>query len=380
MNHHFPIWPILVRLIIPVLLVVAVALTLMTDLGSPPLIWGLCQAGFCREDQSSLNLSYIRLDAANCYKWADYAEFLDAGGKTEQARHAFDRALILGPAIAPVLMRALNFHLAHGDSNEVLKLGRRILELTPQYNELIFTDITGSSVSDITQHGIPPVAAKAWLAWVQIHRSVPEVLEVWNWMQNSNLADSISAASLTTALCNRKQYQIAATLWADWLHQIEAQEYYFVKNLISNPRFSHPPYKSPLDWGLETRAGVEAVQKSGLDIIFAGVENVSYANVRQLSFVSPGAYVFSADVEGVGITTSEGPFFHLFDPDHPGKLGVFTEQIRGTVPRRTVVVRFTVLPGTSAVVTQLERRPSEKLDNKIAGRLHIYEVTLRREN
>lgn len=40
--------------------------------------------------------------------------------------------------------------------------------------------------------------------------------------------------------------------------------------------------------------------------------------------------------------------------------------------------RFTSVPATTqALIVQLERRPSERFDNKIAGTLHVYHVSLR---
>ena len=39
-------------------------------------------------------------------------------------------------------------------------------------------------------------------------------------------------------------------------------------------------------------------------------------------------------------------------------------------------VEFTVTAGTEALALQLERRPSQRFDNRISGTLHIHQVSL----
>lgn len=321
-------------------------------------------------------MSYTALDPANPYKWASYAESLDSSGDVQGASRAFERALALGPAIAPVQMRALNFHLIHEHSAEVLALGNRILQLTPAYNDLIFSDYVGTAIGEILRKGVPPQAMPAYLAWAEVTLPTADLVQIWSWMRDKKLTDADSASSLTTALCRRREYEVAARLWAAWL-PAERRNGYLQSNFLSNPTFALP-FKTPLDWTADSSSGMESLHKDGLTITFPGTVNLAYNNVRQLSYVMPGPYLFTAVVEGIGITTNEGPFFHLFDADHPGEFGVVTEQIRGTTQRKTVEVRFVVRPETKALVTQLERKISEKLDNKIAGTLRVYEVTLQR--
>ncbi len=372
--HTIPI--LLARLMIPVALVVTASVTLWQDLAQPTPISVLCAAGFCREDQVKSAVSYTNLDQVNPYKWAAYAESLDTAGNTAGAAKAMKRALALGPAIAPIHMRAFNFHLIHEHSAEVLKLGRRILELTPAYNGLIFADFVGTPTAQILRDAIPPQSMADYLVWAQGARPTPELLEIWSWMRKNQLADVTSACGISATLWRRGEYEAAARLWAAWL-PADRRQGYLQSNFLSNPRF-RVPFKTPLDWAMDSPGRLETLQNDGLSISFPGTENLAYSNVSQMSFVYPGSYEFSAVVEGIGITTNEGPFFHLFDAEHPGKLNVVTEQLRGTVARRTVEVRFRVGPETKALLTQLERRTSEKLDGKIAGTLRIYEVSLRR--
>ncbi|MBN9660784.1 MAG: hypothetical protein J0H49_21510 [Acidobacteria bacterium] len=358
------------------MLVITASVTLLQDFGEPSPNSAPCRFGFCRSDQVNSELSYTAMDPANPYKWAAYAESLDNSGDVRAAEKAFDRALALGPAIAPVQMRALNFHLIHEHTAEVLALGKRILQLTPAYNELIFSDYFGVDMGEILRKGIPPQTLPAYLTWAEGTLPTADLVKIWAWMSERKLTDENSASGLTTALCRRREYSTAAHLWAAWL-PLERRAGYLQSNFLSNPNFA-VPFKTPLDWTLDSPGGLETIHKDGLTVTFPGTANLAYNNVRQLSYVIPGAYLFTAVVEGLGITTNEGPFFHLFDADHPGGFGISTEQIHGTTQRRTIEVRFVVRPETRALVTQLERKISEKLDNKIAGTLKIHEVTLRK--
>lgn len=368
--------PVSVRLIVPAILVITASLGIWQDLDKPVSNSVLCGAGFCREDQATTGLSYTRLDEGNPYKWADFAEALDAKGDTNGAEKAFQRALELGPAIAPVWMRAFNFHLIHDDSERLLSLGHEILTLTPAYNQLIFTDLVGIPVADILKQAIPPDTVPAYFAWSLPRRPTSEILTTWEWMVANKQTDEKSAAALTASLCARTEYATAARLWIAFLGPDAGG--YGKDNLLFNPRFAREPLRTPFDWQISPVKEVETARNDGLVITFPGTVNLTYRNVRQLTPVRTGAYRFTADVEADGITTNEGLYFHIYDPDSRDSVDVYTDKLRGTVPRTTVEQRFFVPPGAGAVVIQLERQPSDRVDSKIAGTFRIHEMTLRR--
>jgi hypothetical protein len=92
--------------------------------------------------------------------------------------------------------------------------------------------------------------------------------------------------------------------------------------------------------------------------------------------VSPGRYRFTAEIDAQDVTTDHGPFFHIFDPANPKRLSVESSPLKGTVTRSWIVLDVPIAPGTQALQIQLERRPSQKFDNKIGGTLHVYQVSL----
>jgi len=111
-------------------------------------------------------------------------------------------------------------------------------------------------------------------------------------------------------------------------------------------------------------------------VSFRGETNLSLANVRQVSFIRPGHHRLVVDVSHEGLTTDQGPYVRLFDAEQPGRMTVQTEMFRGSAGRRSVTVDFVVPAGSRLLAVQLERRPSEKFDNKITGTLHLYRVSL----
>jgi hypothetical protein len=109
---------------------------------------------------------------------------------------------------------------------------------------------------------------------------------------------------------------------------------------------------------------------------FLGTENVAFSGVRQFTVVPPGRYRFSAEVSSDSLTTDQGPFFRVFDPANPGRLNVESAPILGTVGKSWITAEFTVRRGTEALAVELERRPSQNFDNRIAGTLHLHQVSL----
>jgi hypothetical protein len=90
----------------------------------------------------------------------------------------------------------------------------------------------------------------------------------------------------------------------------------------------------------------------------------------------PGRYHLSAEVSADNLTTDQGPFFRIFDPANPARLNAESAPILGTAGKSWISVEFTVRRGTEALAVQLERRASQRFDNRISGTLHIHQVSL----
>jgi hypothetical protein len=368
--------------------IASLAITLLSLLldhePSSPDSW-LCRRGLCRADQmfrtidaSGMDLANVSAllnqDPSNPLIWCTYAQLLSANGQGERAAEAFDRAVMLGPGMSPVLMRAANFDFAQGRQDRGFEMTRRILGQTDAFDQVLFSYLTrsGLPVSALAGTAVPPLpsAAKAWFEWLRRSGSDTELRELWSWMRKSQLADQQSARNFAWAFWGRKAFATAQEEWMDWLGLPAGPE------RLTNVRFEDPPNGSPFDWALTPSPSVEIRREGGLDIIFPGSANIDFSSVRQFTTVRGGRYRFSAEIETRGITTDQGPMFHIFDPANPGRLSVESSPVRGTLARSWIHLDVPVIAGTQVLEVQIERHPSQKFDNKIAGTLRVYQVSL----
>jgi len=343
------------------------------------------RSGLCRFDQIFATIdaagggpdslaTLVNQDPANPLVWCAYAESLSLRGEMHKAGDAFDRAVSLGPGMPPVLMRAANFEFTHERPDRGFLLAARILERTSAFDEILFSYLQRSGVpcADVFGTAIPaaPRPARAWFAWLRTHGSLQDLRDTWRWMKLNGLLDGQSAGEVAWTLWNRKSYAAAKALWTDWAGQSTNGQ------LLVNPLFENAPNESPFDWTLGSSPAVSLARSNGLEIRFAGTENIAFSQVHQFTVLPPGRYRFSAEIQSHALTTDQGLYFHIFDLVDPRRLDVRTHSILGTAMRSWVSIDFTVPRGTDALAVQLERRPSDLFDNRIAGRLHVYRVSL----
>jgi len=165
----------------------------------------------------------------------------------------------------------------------------------------------------------------------------------------------------------RPLWRPAYALWTDWLGTTQ---------LLANTHFDTAPRETPFDWTLDSSPSVAVTRANALDVRFAGTENVAFSGVRQFTVVPPGRYRFSAEVSSDNLTIDQGPFFRIFDPANPARLNVGSAPILGTAGKSWITVQFTVASQTEALAVQLERRASQRFDNRISGTLYIHQVSL----
>lgn len=377
------------RAIIPAASLLVAALSLAVDVIHPSPGSSLCRYGGCRFDQIFAGVdaagagrdavaALVDADPANPLVWCAYAQVLSVRGETQQAQSAFDHAVSLGPGMSPVLMRAANFDFTHGRREHGFLLSARILSQTDAFDEIIFSYLQRADAPAAAPLGtaIPAASrpARSWLGWLRAHGSDQDLCETWAWMKRNRLLDERSAGEVAWTLWNRASYPAAYALWTDWLGSSRAGD--SQRQLLANGDFRNPPGESPFDWVLGSLPSVAVVRANGLEVRFAGTENVAFSHVRQFTVVPPGRYRFSAEVASENLTTDQCPFFRIFDPANPSRLNVETGAIEGTVTRSWMGVEFVVTRGTEALAVQLERRPSQRFDNRISGTLHIHQVSL----
>jgi hypothetical protein len=377
------------RAILPVVSLLVVAFSLSFDLFPSAAGSRLCLHGGCRADQiyagidtsgtNQASLStLLETDPANPLVWCAYAELLNSRGETGKAAEAFEHAVSLGPGMSPVLMRAANFDFTHGRRDHGIVMASRVLSQTGAFDQMLFSYLlkSGVPVPKLLGGVIPatPRVAQSWLEWLSGQGTDGDILSTWSWMRHCRLTSAKSAGDLAWTLWNRSSYQAAQNLWVEWLGPARGD--YLRPQRLANHRFENAPDLSPFDWTLTPSASVELSRQDGLQIRFSGTDNVDFSQVRQFTTANSRRYRFSAEIQADGLTTDQRPFFHIFDPVHPNVLNVATEPLTYTVPRSWISVPFTVPAATKILEVQIERHPSLRFANRIAGTLHIYQVSL----
>lgn len=357
----------------------------------------LCRVGLCASVAPTTTT-----EPTNPFGWSDLAESLAASGEIEKARQAFAQSVRLGPNIPPILIRVVNFEVANGELDRSVPNLRHILELTPVYDNLAFRYLlrstlsaerilhdvipdpgTGSAVelarrvNGAKGHASAPdsdarprgEAARSWVAYLMAERR-PETERAMNWLQErGGVTADLRNQWIEYLVQVRKSYPQAMEIWA----AAHREPGYPANNRLFDGRFVRERTGGRLDWILTPHPHVAAKMGNGLTLIFDGMENIAYGHLTQQTFVPPGRWRFTADVEAKDLTTDQRPYFRIYDTFDPRRLDASTE-----MAPEPMIVDFTSPESGSWVSVTLLRRQSAKFDNKIKGTMHIREVRISR--
>lgn len=358
-----------------------------------------CRYGLCRADQITAAIeregedgslrgpelfgSLLAIRPADAYSWAAQGVFLNSKKEYAlEAQRAMEKAVELAPAVAPIRMRKVNYCLEKGDRDCVLSDGRAVMGLSGRFDEVLYTyyRMLGVDPGEVLQTGIPGEerARRGWLVhWARQGEPVGGVEGIWRQLRQEDLVDEGVTEQVVGALLARSEGERAWGYWRDFEGTLPGAAR--GGELVSNAGFGRAPARVVFDWSLGEVKGVKLRREKGLDVEFGGEENVQWGQVRQRVLVEPGArYRLAVDVEHEGLTTDQGPRMRVWAVD--GARGVLAETAmwRGSGARRREEVEFGVPAGTRWVEVGLVREASEKFDNKIAGRLRVFGVSLRR--
>jgi len=197
------------------------------------------------------------------------------------------------------------------------------------------------------------------------------------------------ARSYIDVLCfNLHRPDQAYQVWSDLLKKglIQPTEDAASQTLIFNGHFEQDPTNLGFDWRIIPMEGVYA----GLDettyrsashsllIQFSGKANVDYRNVYQLVRVQPNhPYRLSWSMKTEGISTDSGLRMEVRDLYDPHALDQFSDSLIGTTEGwSTSAMDFKTGPKTELIMVIVARVPSAKLDNQIAGKAWVDDVSL----
>jgi tetratricopeptide (TPR) repeat protein len=325
--------------------------------------------------------------------WLDLGTALDLQGKTIEAEAALRRADFLAPNLPAYQWAIGNFFLLHGNVKEALRHFKVVLAGTNQYNQILFeTAWKASETPDQILTELIPEEIKTetdYLYYLIGYKRYAEGRDVWRRiMQKPEGFSPQQAAPYIDSLIVSHRPSEAYQVWTDLRNQNLLKPTYLQtsQNLIINGDFEEDLMNMGFDWRIAPAEGVYA----GVDtttfhspshsvmVQFPGTSNIYYGKVYQYVVVKGGrSYRLRGFMKTQGITTDSGPRLEVLDPNDPAALDQITDGLTGdTMGWTQLMLDFRTGPKTELIIVRLARRPSKKLDNQIAGKVWIDDLSL----
>ena len=324
-------------------------------------------------------------DPAQPQRWADLGSAREQSGSLDKARACMDRALQLGPHSSDTLLTVGDFYLVHGDRNDGLRCLSRLLDLSTDRNDQVFSYFTARDVppEDVLNRGLPPGsrAPQSYLRYLIRQPDLPAAQKVWRSIAARKLTDPKITAEYSTFLFTQSRFEEAADAWAS--EMTPPPSGYRRTEYVYNGGFETEPAPALFDWNITPVDHVEVSRETdarsgkwSLRIRFDGEANIDFSHIAQKTVLRTGTYRFQASVRTKDITTDQGVLFRITGMQETRQLTFEVETPRGTSGWRTVTGTFVLPQATRLVEIRVVRRPSWRFDNKINGTVWIDDVSL----
>jgi tetratricopeptide (TPR) repeat protein len=212
-------------------------------------------------------------------------------------------------------------------------------------------------------------ALAVWKELIGLHQSIPiaNVFSLENHLISANRGDDA-----------RQAWQEALAASGN---KIETRP---PESLVFNGNFDLDPVNGGLDWHLVPAQGVTydfdtTAPHSGrraLRIKFDGTQNIDFNGLWQVVPVEPGRrYRFEGYIRTSGITTETGVRFMITLPGGD-QAPIVLDNLFGDHPWTAETVEFTPAAGVHEARIFVERSPSQKFNNKLAGTAWVDDVSL----
>jgi hypothetical protein len=226
----------------------------------------------------------------------------------------------------------------------------------------------------------------AYLYFLIGQKKGPEAKKVWERIAaNPSTFDTVGTKTYMDWLVGTHQPDEAYDVWTDLRKRKLITESLAPGNLVANGDFEQGLENFGFGWRIVGYPGVYLTQDStvfhssghSVLIYFEGKANLVYQGLQQWVRVTPGvAYQARVYMKTDGITTDSGPRLEVFDTLNPNALNVFSDQLIGTNAGWTLLSVNFKPKETDYVTVSITRVPSGKLDNKIAGKVWVDDVTV----
>jgi tetratricopeptide (TPR) repeat protein len=334
-----------------------------------------------------------QLSPYNPQAWLDLGAALEFRGKAAEAEVCLRRAGFMAPNLPAFQWAIGNFFLLHGNVDEAFRHFRVVLTGSSQYDQILFSTAWKASgeADKILEQLIPNQIRTelSYLYYLVDQQRFTEAQNVWKRIASSpETFAAIQASAYMEHLIGAHRPAEAYQVWSDLRRKglIAANYEPTDKNLLINGDFEEKVLNLGFDWRITPMEGVYAgvdwttfhSPSSSLVIQFSGRQNLDYRHVYQYVKVEPGhSYRLRGFMKSEGITTDSRPCLAVRDAYDPNVLEKLGEDLESTTMSWTLVtVDFTTGPKTELILVSVSRLPSRKLDNLIAGKVWLDDLTL----
>lgn len=331
-----------------------------------------------------------QLDPMDPQAWLDLGAAQVVAGQIDQAAISLRQADYLAPNLPGFQWAIANFFLLHGNVGEAMRHFKVVLAGTQRYDGVIF-NTAWKAVGDgdqILATLIPdrPVTEFAYLYFLVGQGKAAEAKKVWDRIAASPAPfGALAAAHYLDWLMAAHLPDEAYGVWTDLRKRKLVTESAAPGNLVMNGDFEQGIENFGFGWRIDNYPGVYLTQDSTIFhssghsvlIAFTGKGNLTYQGFHQWVKVTTGvAYQARVYMKTDGITTDSGPRLQVFDTVNPAALNVVSDQLTGTNAGWTLLTVDFKPKETRYVTVCITRLPSAKLDNNIAGKVWVDDVSV----
>ncbi|MEA1949166.1 MAG: hypothetical protein U9N83_17925 [Thermodesulfobacteriota bacterium] len=210
-----------------------------------------------------------------------------------------------------------------------------------------------------------------FLEWLMRWGRVNDAQIAWNKIISSGIQDENIRLNYIHFLVDRKRIPLAAEIWRSNTGIKGMTNSGFESQMTGRGFDWRYTANSKGKWAIRRSMSEDFSRTHSLKIIFEGKENISFGHLYQIVPVDPLIpYRLTYCWRSKNITTDQGPFVDIYGYDCQG-FYFKGSMMLGTNDWQEQSIEFTVPEGCHAVVVRLQRRPSHRFDNKIAGILWL---------
>jgi len=334
-----------------------------------------------------------QLNSYDPQAWLHLGATLEFQGKTAEAENCLRKADFLAPALPQIQWAAGNFFLLHGNINEAFRHFRVVLTGSNRFNQMLFETAWKASgdADKILSELIPDNIDTEfdYLNYLVARQRYAEAGKLWKRVVGASASfEPARAAYYVRTLIAARHASDAYEVWNSLRAKgvIPATYEQTRQNLIINGDFEQPILGMGFDWQLGQIEGayISADETNfhspshSLLIQFSGKQNVDFQHLIQIAKVQAGrSYRLQGTMKTEGITTDSGPRLHVHDFYDPHALYQFSDDLKGnSMGWEPLMLDFKTPRNTTWIVVAVARVPSGKLDNLIAGKVWVDDITL----